>query len=324
VKFKLIITALVVIAASCTKIERLENVHNIEKKLALHCFFNYGEPFHINLKHTLSVLDNSKIKDINNATVIIMENGIALDTIKRNTRKNGEYYYISKRIAVPGNIYEIHVSAPGYEAIYAKSDAPSPLNINNYNISYGTKTYDTSSWQTNNKFFYTNSMRVNINLDNIQTEKGFYWMDINQIQINNSISFTPDMARMSYSSNAQLEPTSSLIKELPQNYNLNGQSHIFYWPFAAFGSQTNVSLLPVKSYKYGEASKIIKLRYNSPISLIMKKMSPSVYDYFYSVNTLIGSQYDLLSQPTQIKGNIEGGEGVFGYLEEETIEFLLK
>ena len=95
-------------------------------ELVANCFFTPDSAFKVHVSHSLGVLDEGNLNEIENANVEILENGQVMDILTHT----GNGFYRTKIVyPSPGNTYSLKVEVSGYESIIASDIIPAPVSI---------------------------------------------------------------------------------------------------------------------------------------------------------------------------------------------------
>lgn len=121
----IILPLFILTLAACTKYEKIEDFPIESPRLVANCLFENENPFQVSVSRSLSVLDNAELTLIDDATVILFENGIAIDTMKQDFEWDA--YYNTTKIPQPGKKYKIEVAKNGYPSI-ASTEQELPSN----------------------------------------------------------------------------------------------------------------------------------------------------------------------------------------------------
>lgn len=114
----IILLLLILFAAACTKIEKIENFPIEEPMLVVNSLFTKNEPFHFQVSRSLSVLDNASLTRLSDASIVLYSNNTAIDTLKNG--EIGNYY--STHTPENGKTYNIMVSHPRYGIITSEPE----------------------------------------------------------------------------------------------------------------------------------------------------------------------------------------------------------
>jgi len=155
---------------SCKKVINL-NVEEKEKKIVLNSILQNDEKIVLNLTKSKSIIDDTDLEYIDNATIVLTENGTPITS--KNYTGNGSYTF--NHIAKKGNTYKIEISNGNLQTIKAET---SILNPNLFDIidTSSTKYYDENYLSIKMKILNTDENSyyflecLNENGDNIYTE----------------------------------------------------------------------------------------------------------------------------------------------------------
>jgi hypothetical protein len=104
----------VLLLATCTKYEKIEDFPIEQPRLVVNSLFNHGEPFQFRISRSLSVLDNARLTQIAGAKIILYRDNIAVDTLNG---ADDDENYVSDIIAERNKEYSIKVSYPKYDPV---------------------------------------------------------------------------------------------------------------------------------------------------------------------------------------------------------------
>jgi len=117
-----ILLLLVVSLVSCKK-EIDINLPETDSKLVVNSFFTGDSKIKVHLSKSIGILENT-IPECNDATVIVMENNIIIDTMY----KASGYYYSNKKTAI-NNKYALIVSAPNMDTVLCQDMIPEKITL---------------------------------------------------------------------------------------------------------------------------------------------------------------------------------------------------
>lgn len=94
-----------------------------DPQLALTCTFTADSVWEAFVSRSAGVLEEISYEGIDNATVLLLENGTVIDTLQLL----GLGFYSGNGVPLAGHTYTMQVSAPGLETITASNAAPVPV-----------------------------------------------------------------------------------------------------------------------------------------------------------------------------------------------------
>ena len=131
--FKLSLILFAFSVFSCETTEKIDDFPLRPSKLVLNCYFNPDSTWKFQVSKSLSVLDNANLKLIDNATLLLFEEDIFLDSIL-NPDEDGFYRFAM--LPKPGKNYIIEVTSPDYQEKLSASDGlPVPVPITKTKVS---------------------------------------------------------------------------------------------------------------------------------------------------------------------------------------------
>ena len=124
-KKKITIIIIFISIVSCEKIVNI-NITPQESKLVLNCFFSSEKKIKVHLSKNVSIFDTT-IAEINNAEILILENGILFDSLINEERG----FYSSKRTPQSNTCYTIKAKYANYSNITATDTLPQQISLTN-------------------------------------------------------------------------------------------------------------------------------------------------------------------------------------------------
>lgn len=109
-----------------------------EPKLVIVSNFTNGEELHVRVSKSRSVLDDSPEEYIGDATVELFVDDIFLESLTLVTPqapRESPYYKTQQTSIQVGVVYNIKVTAPGFEPVMAQSSIPPRVNLRDFTIS---------------------------------------------------------------------------------------------------------------------------------------------------------------------------------------------
>ncbi len=142
--------------SSCEKIIDFDGEIK-EPKLVLNGMMINNEILTIHLSHSLSVIDQSEIQNVTNASVLIFQNGSFLDSLHHIS----DGYYKSTVSIQAGNSYSIKATAPNFKEIEATDIVPTEVIIDSI-----------SSWVVASE--YEDKLHFKIHINDNANEENYY------------------------------------------------------------------------------------------------------------------------------------------------------
>lgn len=99
-------------------------------KITLNSIFVQDSTWKVQLMLNRHILDEGDFKVVDDAQVIIFEEGFAIDTL--SSQNNGVYRGVAH--AVPGRTYEVEALSPSYGSVYSRCYMPLPVPIDNVQV----------------------------------------------------------------------------------------------------------------------------------------------------------------------------------------------
>lgn len=173
-----------IILASCS--EESFNVPDTGRKIVINSLISTNKFFSVRISMSAHVTDYSdsalieSINYINNATVKVYQNGMLKDSlynIKKEIGNSGDCYdhdnYYSKHlIPLPGEEYEIKVTAPGLPVATASTFIPECVNIDKVDTTHFYSNFNIPDWPLFQNIIF------HINFTDPATEKNYYLLKV--------------------------------------------------------------------------------------------------------------------------------------------------
>jgi hypothetical protein len=263
-----------------------------QPKLVLHGYVGTGEPFQVTIGKTAInagiIADDSTLL-VNNALVILYENGVIKDTLDFNS--TNKRYESSNILATAGHPYRVTVQAPGFTTVEASATAPSFVPTNSVVRIKSARFDELGNSQDDITFSFTDP----------PAEKNYYLAELNNYHsgpIPNSFCvFTYDPSVNNHQGN--LDPF--------ENANCIGNRE-FIFTDKLFNGTTKA--LTISAGSNDLQNFVTGNRIYRPY---LKKYTIS-QDFFQYINdaiTLDALKDNPFSQPYTIPGNVKNGYGLF-------------
>lgn len=118
---------------ACETTEKIDDFPLRPSQLVVNCSFSEGSAWEFQVSKSLSVLDNAKLKLIDNATVKLFKGDLLIETLTEQNL-NG-WYSTGNNLPEPGQEYSIKVSSPDFEKVlYAKEITPQQIPISDVSV----------------------------------------------------------------------------------------------------------------------------------------------------------------------------------------------
>lgn len=253
-----------------------------QPKLVLNGLFNADSTWHVHVSHSLSVIDNESLGDVEDATVRIVDsNGNLVETLVHDEDGN----YVGSTMPAINTNYMIEASAPNYTSVSATDHIPVQVNI----ISFDTSTVAGE--------FGEETIRLTVKFTD-PNEANFYQLRVRQID---TFSFGGGFYDYIY-----MRSTDPVFENLGEN---KGSSYgLFRDPL--FNGQTYEVTVLLDSWAFNSG-------YDVEILLI--NGSEAMYNYRLSYDRYINSNGDPFAQPVQVYSNVENGFGLFAGFSQDTL-----
>jgi hypothetical protein len=265
------------------------NVPLEKPKITLNAMFSSDSVLTIRVNKSKYILDEGTFQPIENANVVIKENGVPYDVL--GNFGNGIYASTARKKPAIGKTYEIEVSAPGMETVEAKSFQPEPANIKrvdfiqkegrdniqNYNLTVEC-TFEDNPDEAN--YYELTLFKESYYVNRITLDTFFYQSPVD--------SFTDDPA----------------FKE-------NSGGNIIFDDKLFNGKEIKV-ILKGSSYGFEQQETSFYLRVLS--------LSADLFKYKITSRLQKNSSGDPFAQPVHVYNNVGNGFGIFaGYAETEIL-----
>lgn len=272
---KILLIAMSVLAISCST-EVDVSIPEPQKKICVAGFFNPDSLF-INLSQSTYIFNYEgwdTIIDIQNANVIVLEDGIEMPNIIKKSIERELYrpgfYYTSSKNPVEGKTYTLNVSAPGYPKIYSSTYIPYsvPFSVNNVLVNPKDLVIEYTITFTD-PLEYTNYYMIE------------FW-DLSQIN-----NLYPQLRIECNDPIVEERLNSSYNQPLFNDKSINGKTY-------------SITLKVQASY------------YSPKYKIRLVSLSEHLYKHFLSYEQWEKNYYDGHAEPVLIYQNIKDGVGIFG------------
>lgn len=268
------------------------NLPEHQPKLVLHGYIGTGEPFKVSVGKTSInegfIADDSTLL-INNALVIIYENGIIKDTLDFNSRS--KRYESSTIIAMAGVTYRVTVQATGFTTVESTATAPSFVPTNSVMRIRNARVDELGNSQDDIRFSFTDP----------PAEKNYYLAELNTYQFgtipNSFCVYTYDPSVDKHQGNLDPFESANCI-----------DSREFIFTDKLFNGATKE--LTISAASFNLQSFTVGNRIYRPY---LKKytISEGYFQYINDAITLDVLKDNPFSRPYTIPGNVKNGYGLF-------------
>ena len=308
-------------------------------KLVVNAFIGTDVPTRVQLTASKSILDNSAIRYISGAEVVLLEEGIPVATLEEVAESNQvpidwEGYYASPFIPVADKHYTLQVTKSGYEPVEAQTYIPPAVPIQK--VTYDT-TVSTYTYQEEDSVI----TRSEINFNEIQltftdpaSEKNYYELQVLQYFMY-YIYLLDDQGNVVVDNQGN-----NVIADTVQSVNavsltssdplLAGNEDIFDGgEVSAYGTAFVFSddFLNGKTYTLKFNIGNTYYSYNndedSNMAISLHTINEEQYQYAVSRELQYENEGNPFAEPVQVYNNIENGYGIFvGYSSDQvTLDF---
>lgn len=293
--FILSITTLMFI--SCRK-ELDVSLDPSDQRMVVNALFAEDSNFYFQISHSTSALGEENPEPLKGATIVVTSSDGHTETISEVTELTRNYetreYYISNTKVDSKLSYEIAVSHPDYESVYATADLPTKVQISKI---------DTAS-RLNQGY---PELQFTISFEDPKDIENFY-----EIQLY-SLNWEP-----AYDSNFNIIGLQQSL--YPLYYYLDSDGLFTYsngtFKDELFDGENYSVTLNVSAYYFEDFDipDTLAGEYSNKVIVELRNISREYYNYQESVHLYYMTEGDPFAEPVQIISNIEGGLGIFaGY-----------
>lgn len=275
----------IVLLTSCELIVDVE-VPFEQKRITVNSIFSADSLWSATISLNRHILDDSPFEKLSNATCILYQNDIAIDTLKH---LNDGFYQSSERKPVAGNWYELRVVSKNHEPVKAKSYIPDAAPILGLEVSTGT-TVEGMPETTYRVRFKDDPNQINFYQIVMEVEDEY-------IDFQTGLIVT-SRRRVSIESHDPI-----ISSENENSYDGILLKDVFF-----NGKETEISF---KTMSYT----------NSTATFIMlRTLSADFYNYKKTVDLQGITSGDPFAQPVNAHNNVENGLGIFAGFSTSTYE----
>ncbi len=314
-KYKIIVFLSVILGIISCREPIDINIPDTEKKIVLNGLINPDSTVTVNLSKSISILDkDDEIRFLNGATVKIFEDEVLKETLQYDT--NG--YYRGTTYPQEGKTYKITAEYQNLDAVDAEtgiSFAPEFSNVN----SEPEFTQETQTWYDSNTgepfdttFYRLNNLDVSFTINDSPAEENYYFL-----------TFTANLAHYQYYP-PDYEPVFTGYKMTSISYdilNMNWENYYYSRNMNGYVFSDNlfngtnytinasVWVGGYSGYGYSEADNSLDKVY-----INLHSITKDFYDFVISYSKYQDTEGNPLTEPVNIKSNINNGFGFFsGY-----------
>jgi hypothetical protein len=288
---KRIFVIVCILFASCHKpIDLALPVH--EPKLVLHGYVAVDELFEVAIGKSIRGSEemNGSTSFVDNAWVVVYENGLALDSLRYEAQK--KRYSSQSVVAVAGKTYTIKAGADGFPTVEAMATASLPVNTISVTHDKQVRTTYYGEFMDDIKFSF----------QDVASEKNFYLTAL----------FPSEYGRVGllcvYSSDPAIERTQGNTLPLDESGCIDNDEILF--SDKSFNGAIKEFTLSVDS-KSMETATDPQGNLHRPY---LKRYSISEQHYTYfkqSLSAFDNGDFPAIHEPVMVKGNVKNGYGLF-------------
>lgn len=255
------------------------------RKLVVNALLNTNDSININLSHSLSVIDEGTLEQVENATISLTDTeGNALGSIYSNSSG----IYEIDALPLPGKTYQIQVEHPDYATVEASQTIPAAPAVANW---------DTTT--VRREGFPTLTMEFSIQ-DPLGED--YYMVELLRLAPVNHVPFG-SKAKVAWSH-------SFLQSNNPQFFGYNANAGVAGEVLLLSDANFDGATLPltVSSTDFSQRDtfglEAAKIR--------VSRITKATYQYYTSYQNYQNSANNFFASPVQVFSNITGGFGLFG------------
>ncbi len=277
----------------CETTEKIDDFPLRPSKLVLNSYLNPDSTMKFQVSKSLSVLDNANLKLINNATIVLYENDIFIDSI---LYPDEDGLYRMPLLPEVGKTYTVEVSAPDYKEILKASDKiPLPVPVSEMEVSI----LDSSFYE--NEFYSYGYLSGNfdVSLKDPGAMQNFYELSVYFYDsVFNYMEENPEFQHL-------MKRSLSLSSDDPVLSSNNGSNNQILFEDQMFNGK-EISL----RINFGDYSPKRGKKYY----LELVSLTRAGYLYRKTVDEYELARNDPFAEPVIIYSNIQNGFGIFsGY-----------
>ena len=274
----IVIFCLSIILSSCEKIIPFTGEIS-EPKLVVNSLFESDKPWKVHVSHSLSVIDNGELGNVEDAIVIIKDSS---NNVVDSLLHESEGFYRGSNYPLTGQDYRIEVSHYDYTDVYSVDRLPSPINIISVdtitNIIDGDEQFD-----------------MTINFEDPGDARNYYRISVH-LGIWEVNWATGDSILFEY----QLP---IILKDPVFNNETNSADDGLFTDLL-FDGQTKELNIALELEE--------KIDYIDKLEVWLYNITRATYNYNISYNIYESASGNPFAQPVQVYSNINNGFGIFG------------
>lgn len=273
---------ILMLISSCEKTVQVD-MPPYEPVLVVNSILDVDSALTVDVLHSRSILDSSRIKRITSAKVELYEND---NYVGRMILDTNNAFTLPSFTPKSGNIYKIEVEQSGYKSVSAHTFTPQPVNILRHSVSGGAGKNE------------MNEPLAVLNLSiNDPSDKNYYFFQLYKF-VNDT--FWIDTLSNQVFSWAERIPIYNQSTEHSSNLEI--------------GYLTSDELFNGREYQFNLYFDEYELQDTSSSDLIayVSSVSPEFYKFIISQNLQQLSTGNPFAEPVRIYSNINNGLGIFG------------
>lgn len=250
-----------------------------EPTIVVNSFFSPDSVWGARITASQAVNAAYGLKEITDATVLILENGIPVDTLVHDSADT--YVSLRGRKPVADHSYTLRASAPGYAEVQGSDMTPRLVMPNN--IVFQDSAYPNAAGEYQSEFSFT--------IHDWAGQHNYYVLDMYKIYY-----FT----RMDNVSATQVHPVNMTAQDLI----LDAKTSIgqVYFDDATFDGQLRTVKVTVPYFEHLG---------NDTIYARLSVVTETYFRYAQSMAKYRNAQFDLFAEPVRIYSNMTPGMGIF-------------
>ena len=300
------ITLLLTVSISCIKEIDLD-LKDDEPKIVLNAIISADSLIKINITRSLGILEEDKLYNINNATVLLYKENIFIDTLNQYS---AGYYYKSGLKSIVGANYKIIVKADGYKTVESLFTMPNKPEILEFDTINYSGTGDVKDGDLEIALTFSNQLdKKNYYMLEARNNYWEYYFDYQYYDIYDSIFFN---SAIQLSTN---DPKFEIIIDYDvypasesSDYNNWGKKFVFSDQY--FNDQMGEVKFKINgNYQSNLESQRVLL--NGSVDIILSEISEDFYRYLQSLSYYSDDPFEnfFVEKPTTVS-NVAGGMGI--------------
>jgi len=288
----IILFFLAIILFSCEKIIPFTG-DVTQPKIVVNSLFQSDNFWEVHVSSSLSVIDTGSLSNIENASVLILDNQNNLVEVLSHDSLG---FYKGTTIPQAGQQYKIEVSAPGYVSINAEDQLPESINISNVDTS-------SSSIGDNERMDISITFTDPINFSN------YY-----RLEIEIGLIYEDDFGTMEY-----FEFPASMILEDPvfENYGGGPVTQGLFVDNSFNGEEKTIEIQIDNIIKEFDKADELEIDH---IRLYLYNITEPTYLFSKSYQVYGNANGNPFAQPVQVFSNVTNGFGIFAGAQVNTYD----